>query len=55
MACAVLHNLSLHYDNILPEDIEPYEEIEEVPVDPFPRQPGEGFAVRAALIDRLFA
>lgn len=54
MACAVLHNLSLRYDNILPEDREPYEEVEEVPVEPFPQQPGEGFAVRAALIDRLF-
>lgn len=55
MACAVLHNLSLCYDNILPEDIEPYEEVEEVPVNPPLWQAGEGFAVRAALIDRLFA
>jgi len=54
MACAVLHNLSLYYDNILPEDRELYEEIKEVPVEPFPQQPGEGFAVRAALINRLF-
>lgn len=54
MACAVLHNLSLRYDNILPEDREPCEEVEEVPVEPFPQQPGEDFAVRAALIDRLF-
>ncbi|RLU15166.1 hypothetical protein DMN91_012160 [Ooceraea biroi] len=30
MACAVLHNLSLRYDNILPEDLEPYEKIEEI-------------------------
>lgn len=53
MACAVLHNLSLQYDNILPEDIELYEEEEEIPVEPPPWQPGDGFAIRAALINRL--
>lgn len=55
MACAVLHNLSLRYDNILPEDLEPYEKIEEIPMELHQWQPGEGFAIRAALIDRLFA
>lgn len=53
MACAVLHNLSLQYDNILPEDREPYEEEQEIPVEPLPWQQGEGFAVRATLIQRL--
>lgn len=55
MACAVLHNLSLHYDNVLPEDGEPYEEEEEIPIEPLPWQQGEGFAVRAAFINRLLA
>lgn len=53
MVCAVLHNLSLQYDIILPEDREPYEEEQEIPVEPLPWQQGEGFAVHATLIQRL--
>lgn len=55
VACAVLHNLSLTLDNVLPED-DPFaeEEEEEMPIEPPHWQPGEGFAVRQALIERLF-
>lgn len=54
VACAVLHNLSL----ILNDELEDDEEIEnlnnEVPVVEPHWQPGEGFLVRNALIERLF-
>ena len=57
VACAVLHNLSLIYNDILPEeeDVLPdkYNEMEVLVEEPH-WQPGEGFAVRAALIERLF-
>nr|XP_046482675.1 putative nuclease HARBI1 [Neodiprion pinetum] len=55
VACAVLHNLSLTLDNALPEDnrIEE-EEADELPPQAPHWQPGEGFAIREALIERLF-
>jgi len=55
VACAVLHNISLTYDQIIPEDEEPQvdEEAEqEVPLEEC--QLAEGFAMRQALIERLF-
>nr|XP_012224567.1 PREDICTED: putative nuclease HARBI1 [Linepithema humile] len=56
IACSVLHNLALIFRDELPEDEEndPHDEYEEVPVDPPHWQPGEGFAARQALIERLF-
>jgi len=51
----VLHNLALIFRDELPEDEQdPFDEYEEVPVNPPHWQPGEGFAVRQALIERLF-
>jgi hypothetical protein len=54
VACAVLHNLALIFNDKLPENEEEEEEYEVVPVNPPHWQPGDGFAVRAALIERLF-
>lgn len=54
VACAVLHNLALMFNDELPEDDEEDNVYEEVPVNPPHWQPGEGFAVRQALIERLF-
>lgn len=55
VACAVLHNLSLTLNDILEEDeeVEQYNEINVPDNEPY-WQPGEGFAIRAALIERLF-
>lgn len=51
----MLHNLSLIFNDVLPEDEEEEQDNEmEVPVEEPHWQPGEGFAVRAALIERLF-
>lgn len=55
VACAVLHNLSLTFNDILEdEELEQYNEINVVPDNEPHWQPGEGFAIRAALIERLF-
>lgn len=54
VACAVLHNLSLVLNDILPVDDELFNEEEEIPVNPIAHEPGAGFAVREALIARLF-
>lgn len=52
-ACAVLHNLSLTFNDILEEEGE--EDIENINEDEVPQmQPAEGFLVRNALIERLF-
>ncbi|XP_020297170.1 putative nuclease HARBI1, partial [Pseudomyrmex gracilis] len=52
VATAVLHNLSLIFNDVLPEEKLPENiEIEEMPIDEPNWQPGEGFAVRAALIE----
>lgn len=54
VACAVLHNLSLMYNDALPEDDEVDEQID-VPVQPAPDiQAVDGFATRETLIARLF-
>lgn len=55
VACAVLHNLSLTFNDILEEEEEEveYNEIDEPENEPH-WQPGEGFAIRAALIERLY-
>lgn len=55
VACAVLHNLALIFNDELPEDddIEEYNE-EDFPINPPHWQPGEGLAVRQAFIERLF-
>lgn len=61
VACAVLHNLSLIYDNVLPQDDEENEivddndnENEENYVNYPEWQPADGFIMRDALIERLF-
>ncbi|XP_018371187.1 PREDICTED: putative nuclease HARBI1, partial [Trachymyrmex cornetzi] len=56
IACAVLHNLALIFRDELPEGNEDdvYDECDDVPVNPPHWQPGEGFAMRQALIERLF-
>jgi len=55
VACALLHNFSLIFNDVLPEEELPENnEMEEMPIDEPHWQPGEGFAVRAALIERLF-
>ena len=58
VACAVLHNMSLIFNDILPEedDSNDDEDInEEVPVAPAQNvHNANGFAVREALIARLF-
>ncbi|XP_011864268.1 PREDICTED: putative nuclease HARBI1, partial [Vollenhovia emeryi] len=56
VACAVLHNLSLIFNDVLPEEeiFEEVNEMEEVPVDAPHWEPGEGFVMRAELIERLF-
>lgn len=53
-ACAILHNLSLIFNDVLEEEEEEIENInDEIPVMPH-WQPGDGFIVRNALIERLF-
>lgn len=59
VACAVLHNLSLIFNDTIEEEEEQEEEIEDMDehaeVILMPHwQPGEGFLVRNALIERLF-
>lgn len=59
IACAVLHNLSLIYDNVLPQDDEENEIVddndnEENHVNHPEWQPADGFIMRDALIERLF-
>lgn len=54
VACAVLHNVAITIHDNLPEDIEEEDNEDPVPIDPAPAQPGEGFAIRQALIDAHF-
>lgn len=56
VACAVLHNLALIFnDNLEEEDEEEAENMnDEVPVPQPHWQPGDGFIIRNALIERLF-
>ncbi|XP_018372887.1 PREDICTED: putative nuclease HARBI1 [Trachymyrmex cornetzi] len=57
IACAVLHNDSLIYNDIMEEEEEEIENINqnnEVPPLPPHWQPGDGFLVRNAIIERLF-
>lgn len=55
VACAVLHNLSLMFNDKLDDDDEELEDINnEVPEIQPHWQPGDGFLVRNALIERLF-
>lgn len=54
VACAVLHNLSLILNDKLDDDDEEVEYNNEVPVAEPQWQPGDGFLVRNALIERLF-
>lgn len=54
VACAILHNLSLTFNDILEEDEELEHDEINVPDNEPHWQPGEGFAIRAALIERLF-
>lgn len=56
-ACAVLHNLSLIFNDTLEEEeeeeVENINEHDEVPLMPH-WQPADGFLVRNAVIERLF-
>lgn len=53
-ACAVLHNLSLIFNDTLPEE-EDVEENNEMEIFVEPHwQPGDGFVMSQALIERLF-
>lgn len=52
IACTVLHNMSLIYDDVLPEDEFLLEEEAVPPAEPH-WQPLDGFAVREALIVRM--
>ncbi|XP_036139626.1 putative nuclease HARBI1 isoform X2 [Monomorium pharaonis] len=59
VACAVLHNLSLIYDAILPEDEENKiynnnDDDDDNERNPVEWQPAEGLVMRNALIERLF-
>jgi len=55
VACAVLHNLSLILNDKLKEEEEEEQNAnDEVPLIPSHWQPGDGFLVRNALIERLF-
>ena len=54
-ACAVLHNMTLLFNDVLLEDDEfPEEEENELPAVPPQWQPLEGFATREALTARMF-
>lgn len=57
MACAVLHNLSLIFNDTLEEEeeeeVKNTNEHDEVPLMPH-WQPADGFLVRNAVIERLF-
>lgn len=56
VACAVLHNMSLIFNDILPDDDEFYddEENEEIPVHDSNNDTIDGFAARQAIIARMF-
>lgn len=54
VACAVLHNLALIFNDVLPEDDEIPEDDEEIPVPNYNNVQADGFAVRQALIARMF-
>ncbi|XP_071581720.1 putative nuclease HARBI1 [Temnothorax nylanderi] len=57
IACAVLHNLSLIYNDIMEveeEEVENINQDDEVPPLPPHWQPGDGFLVRNAIIERMF-
>ena len=55
VACAVLHNMALPFNDVLLEDDEfPKEEEDELPAVPPQWPPLEGFATREALIARMF-
>jgi len=54
VARAVLHNMALIFNDVLPEDDDEPVIEEEVPIDQPRWQPRDGFAAREALIDRLF-
>ncbi|XP_071580307.1 putative nuclease HARBI1 isoform X2 [Temnothorax nylanderi] len=56
-ACAVLHNLSLHFKDILPEEPEPnaiIEGNEELPYNEPHWQPGDGHIIRQNVVRELF-
>ncbi|XP_039302440.1 putative nuclease HARBI1 [Solenopsis invicta] len=55
VGCAVLHNLSLILNDKLEDDDEEVENLnDDVPVPQPHWQPGDGFIIRNALIERLF-
>ncbi|XP_036143462.1 putative nuclease HARBI1 [Monomorium pharaonis] len=53
VACAVLHNMSLIFNDVLPDDDELYD-YEEVPVHEPNNNAIDGFAAREAMIARMF-
>lgn len=54
VACAVLHNMSLIFNDVLPEDDDELYDNEEVPVHEVNDNVIDGFAVREAIIARMF-
>ena len=58
IACAVLHNIAVLQEDQLPDDDEEEADADlqalHVPVDPLQAVPGEGLAVRNALVNQLF-
>jgi len=58
IACAVLHNIAVLQEDQLPDDDEEEADADlqalHVPVDPVQAVPGEGLAVRNALVNQLF-
>lgn len=54
VACAVLHNMSLIFNDVLPEDDDEFYDNEEVPVHEVNNDVIDGFAVREAIIARMF-
>lgn len=58
VACAVLHNLSLIFNDVIPEEDIPDDLDDElnaeIPVPQVNQQPADGFAFREALIHRMF-
>lgn len=54
VACAILHNMALEFNDELPEDDFGFEEIDVNDPEPPHWQPLDGFAVREDLIRKLF-
>lgn len=54
VACAVLHNMSLIFNDVLPDDEDEFYNDEEIPVQVLNNDAIDGFAAREAIIARMF-